>query len=410
MSGSWQRQVQARRRIGQEQVCSMRGGSLLEAKCLTLLLLLSLAAISAKEHKVDSSGFTSSIFDDGEGRVDDAPPPAYDWHDDAPSLQSLSRSVALVKDEGDGKLAPDERGLALLRSPALANKALRIIGVVGQARTGKSFFMNSLVGKARTFEVSSGDEGFTKGLWLHQLDHPSFSPPSTASGDAARSAEQRSSAEHVEQQRDHAVAEEEDSVDAGEDDGIATILIDSEGLGAPGGSKVYDTKMVALTAMLSSTTFYNNMRKVNKMDVEFLGDVVLFDEVFRSLTTQPLLVSSIVWLVQSYSSKDECQDYPSRFLRKLGAAADEELRMHDRVIDYVETRCENKTIFCLPYPKTEPYTPEAELHMLDYAELDQTYRMLVDDVRNFIATVPLKQGSNSDPDWYCTFARSRARP
>jgi hypothetical protein len=225
--------------------------------------------------------------------------------------------VALVNDGGDGRLAPDPRGLSLLRSPALANKELRIIGVVGQARTGKSFFLNSLVGKARTFEVSSGDEGFTKGLWLHKLDD---------------------------------VAENEGGA-SDQDNDIATILLDSEGLGAPGGTKVYDTKMVALTAMLSSTTFYNNMRKVNKMDVEFLGDVVLFDEVFRSLTTEPLLASSIVWLVQSYSSKDVCEDYPSRFLRKLGADFDDELLMHDRVIDYVSTRSANNTIFCLPYPK-----------------------------------------------------------
>jgi hypothetical protein len=60
------------------------------------------------------------------------------------------------------------------------------------------------VGKARTFEVSSGDEGFTKGLWLHKLDD---------------------------------VAENEgDARD--QDNDIATILLDSEGLRESPSSRV----------------------------------------------------------------------------------------------------------------------------------------------------------------------------
>ena len=50
--------------------------------------------------------------------------------------------------------------------------------------------------------------------------------------------------------------------------------------------------------------------------------------------------------VQSYSSKDECSDYPSRFLRKLGVDADEELQMHDRVIDYVQVSRASGPLAC----------------------------------------------------------------
>ena len=233
--------------------------------------------------------------------------------------------------------------------------------------------MNSLVGKPSTFEVSSGDEGFTKGLWLHPLDAGGALPAS----------------------RHDPLGAGEGGSDAPAE--VATILIDSEGLGAPGGSKVYDTKMVALTAMLSSVVFYNNMRKVNKMDVEFLGDVVLFDEIFRSMTQEPLLASEIVWLVQSYSSNDACADYPARFLRKLAAGTqDDDLLMHDRVIDYVLTRSRDERIFCLPYPKTEPYTPEAELYALGYHELDHGYTAQIDTVRQFVAGVPPKAGLQAE--------------
>ena len=316
------------------------------AQSAALFLLLALAG--AEEHGWDVNDFSGA---------------------DAAAATRSREAVWLVRDAPGGKLAPDERGLALLRSPQLADRPLRVIGVVGQARTGKSFFMNSLVGSARTFEVSSGDEGFTRGLWLHHLE-------GAPSGDAAEGGAGS-------------------PAPGGSAEDVATILIDSEGLGAPGGSKVYDTKMVALTYMLSSVTFYNNMRKVNKMDIEFLGDVVLFDEVFRSISQQPLLASSIVWLVQSYSSKDECSDYPARFLRRLGAEADEELMMHDRVIDYVETRSSRDAIFCLPYPKTQPYVAETDLHMLDLEQLDDAYQDQVAGVREFMASVPPKQGLQS---------------
>jgi len=319
------------------------------AQSAVLVLLLALAG--AEEHAWDDDYFGADAAAATRDSVSHQPDSARD------SVSHQPESVWLVRDAPGGKLVPDERGLALLRSPQLADRPLRVIGVVGQARTGKSFFMNSLVGSARTFEVSSGDEGFTRGLWLHHLEGAPSDPGDAAEGGAGSSAP-RGSAEEV-----------------------ATILIDSEGLGAPGGSKVYDTKMVALTYMLSSVTFYNNMRKVNKMDIEFLGDVVLFDEVFRSISQQPLLSSSIVWLVQSYSSKDECRDYPARFLRRLGAEADEELMMHDRVIDYVETRSSRDAIFCLPYPKTQPYVAETDLHMLDLEQLDDAYQDQVAGVR-----------------------------
>ncbi|EKX44267.1 hypothetical protein GUITHDRAFT_87478, partial [Guillardia theta CCMP2712] len=156
------------------------------------------------------------------------------------------RSRSLVRDRS-GKLEVDPEGIAFLRSPSVINQTLKTIGIVGQARTGKSFFMNSLVGRSRVFEVSSGDEGFTKGLWIHQLPEEE---------------------EEKKEEEEQGACESNNKTCVPK--GTMTILVDSEGLGAPGGTKVYDTKMVALTAMLSSVFFYNTMRKVNKLDVEFL--------------------------------------------------------------------------------------------------------------------------------------------
>ena len=56
---------------------------------------------------------------------------------------------------GGGPMEPDPAGLAWLRSPALADRPLRVAAVVGQARSGKSYFMNSIIGTRQRFTVGS---------------------------------------------------------------------------------------------------------------------------------------------------------------------------------------------------------------------------------------------------------------
>jgi len=69
--------------------------------------------------------------------------------------------------------------------------------------------------------------------------------------------------------------------------------------------------------------------------------------------------------------------------------------MHDRVIDYVQARSSNNSIFCLPYPKTMPYVPEAELHLLEYQDLDSAYTNLIAQVRMFVSGVAPKAAVHS---------------
>ena len=39
-----------------------------------------------------------------------------------------------------------------------------------------------------------------------------------------------------------------------------------------------------------------------------------------------------------------------------------------------QSRSGNNSIFCLPYPKTEPYVPESDLQQLEFDELDVSYQ------------------------------------
>lgn len=71
--------------------------------------------------------------------------------------------VLIEKNDTDFCLSPAAR--ALLRSPALANRKLKIIGIVGKYRTGKSFVMNRLLGQEKGFELGHETNGKTRGIW-----------------------------------------------------------------------------------------------------------------------------------------------------------------------------------------------------------------------------------------------------
>jgi hypothetical protein len=87
------------------------------------------------------------------------------WASKTSVIPAESKGFTLVNvlenEDGLSTLRVDKSGLHFLRSDGLRDTPLRIIGIVGPARTGKSFFLNSLL-KTKAFEASSGDEGHTK--------------------------------------------------------------------------------------------------------------------------------------------------------------------------------------------------------------------------------------------------------
>ena len=191
------------------------------------------------------------------------PPPPRRSAKVRPAASATTRPLGYSTGGGAG-LEPHPLGLALLRSPALRDTPVRTVAIVGQARTGKSFFLNAVAGGlcdgGSCFEVNATTEGLTKGIWLHHLRASSgeaagvsgtcdTSTSGAAVGACSSGGERSSSGGRA---------------DGG--GGIATLLLDSEGLGAPGGDlRVYDSKLVALAAMLSSRLLYNAMRAVNQV-------------------------------------------------------------------------------------------------------------------------------------------------
>jgi hypothetical protein len=295
-------------------------------------------------------------------------------------VPSETRGFTLVNvrshsSDGSSTLHVDEEGLRFLRSEALKSTPLRLLGIVGPARSGKSFFLNSILGK-QSFEVSSGDEGHTKGIWVQML------PDSDAS-----IREGSSTAEDAEGGR----CQEElvwSAVDGTCATATVTLLVDSEGLDSIGANEVHDAKLVTLTAMISSSFFYNSMRKIDQRDLEVLADMIDFKEMFsnNNMTKLDLVEGDVVFLVQSYSNtNEECQSYPSKFIRN---------QQGNKVMQFLSSPGRCNRIFCLTHPNRK--VEEGDLLSLEYADLDISYRQSISTIRSFIRSVDLKRGILKD--------------
>jgi hypothetical protein len=135
--------------------------------------------------------------------------------------------VCLISQQGD-QLRVHEDGLALLDS--LGSSPLATLAVAGNYRTGKSFFLNQLVGAKNT--VGSTTESCTRGIWVW------VAPPevwSSASEPNAR-----------------------------------LLVLDTEGLASIDQDETYDAKVFSLGILLSSFFIYNSMGVIDEGAVDRL--------------------------------------------------------------------------------------------------------------------------------------------
>ncbi|XP_004582246.2 guanylate-binding protein 5 [Ochotona princeps] len=121
-----------------------------------------------------------------------------------------------------------------------------VVAIVGLYRTGKSYLMNKLAGKEKGFSVGSTVQSHTKGIWMWCVPHP--------------------------EKPDHTL-----------------VLLDSEGLGdVEKADDKNDTKIFALTILLSSTFVYNTMSKIDQGAMDLLNNVTELTSVLRARASHDL--------------------------------------------------------------------------------------------------------------------------
>ncbi|TFJ96690.1 NAD-dependent deacetylase [Platysternon megacephalum] len=137
----------------------------------------------------------------------------------------MEEPVCLVGNGADGELEVTEEALEILRGVA---QPVVVVAIVGLYRTGKSYLMNSLVGKKRGFSLGSTIQSHTKGIWMWCLPHPRRP-------------------------------------------GHTLVLLDTEGLGdVEKGDTKNDVWIFALAVLLSSTLVYNSKGTIDQYAMEQL--------------------------------------------------------------------------------------------------------------------------------------------
>lgn len=164
-------------------------------------------------------------------------------------------------------------GLAKLQD---TESSVSLLSVVGPYHSGKSFFLNSLLGDTRAFAVGARTTPETMGIWLCRTQLKGA-------------------------------------------DGSEVWLMDSEGFFGPGVGESYDAKVFTVASLLGSHLVYNTVKIIDQQAVNLLEILVTQAQLFGSRTTvqarnnapEFLLTESfppLTWVVQDF-----VQELPTQF-------------------------------------------------------------------------------------------------
>ena len=137
-------------------------------------------------------------------------------------------SVPLITTRNDGSLELSKEGRDVLLS--MESKALKIVAVCGKYRSGKSTLMTQLVNSSNTstFKIGHTVNACSKGIFFVKIPETNI------------------------------------------------LLLDTEGLNSPDSDATHDTRIFALSLLLSSQLFYNVTTTIDESTLSNLSVVIDF--------------------------------------------------------------------------------------------------------------------------------------
>ncbi|VAI38583.1 unnamed protein product [Triticum turgidum subsp. durum] len=152
----------------------------------------------------------------------------------------LERAFPIVEpDYGHTKLRLSKQGLEAIQR---INTPIAVVSVIGPYRSGKSFLLNQLLSLScnKGFGVGHMRETKTKGIWI-------WGTPVDVDVDGSK---------------------------------VSVLYLDTEGFESIGKSNVYDDRIFALAAVLSSLLVYNLPETIREADISRLSFAVELAEEF----------------------------------------------------------------------------------------------------------------------------------
>ena len=191
---------------------------------------------------------------------------------------------------------------------------ISVVSVVGPLHSGKSFLMNQLMKKKSGFGVGPSVKPTTMGIWM-------WGKPAVMQED--KGSEQTVQSGNTSDQ----VIEP-----GGVSQNINVIFLDTEGFAANNVSEDYDSKIFAVTTLLSSHLLFNSVKIVNQADIDYLEVLSRQTQLFalrsqmtkskwlESLNEDLLNFPPLTWVVQDFVQETESGETSTKWLHRLMSA------------------------------------------------------------------------------------------
>lgn len=232
------------------------------------------------------------------------------------------------------------------------------LAIAGKYRTGKSFLLNRAILQVKTngFAVGPTINPCTKGLWLHTK-----------------------------------------LVDF---DGLPTVVIDTEGIGALDATSTHDTRIFSLALLLSSFFIYNS---VGAIDEDALNNLNLVTKISETLslasddTQSAVYFPTFAWVVRDFSLQLKTQQgnsiTPDEYLERA-LSIDNDTTAKGTVRKCLRSFFPNRLCCTV----VRPCDNEEDLQALNQkANIRPKFHQQIDDLRNRIARVLQPKGLRGKP-------------
>ncbi|VAI23739.1 unnamed protein product [Triticum turgidum subsp. durum] len=260
----------------------------------------------------------------------------------------LERAFPIVEpDYGHTKLRLSKQGLEAIQR---INTPIAAVSVIGPYRSGKSFLLNQLLSLScdKGFGVGHMRDTKTKGIWI-------WGTPVEVYVDGSK---------------------------------VSVLYLDTEGFESIGKSNVYDDRIFALAAVLSSLLVYNLPETIREADISRLSFAVeLAEEFYGRVKGQDVAFepAKLLWLIQRdfLEGKSVQQMVDEALQRVPNRNGDKYIDEVNQIRDSLAIMGDNSTAFSLP----QPHLQRTKLCDLKDQELEPLYVQRRDELKQLVASM-----------------------
>ncbi|PIA31588.1 hypothetical protein AQUCO_04900111v1 [Aquilegia coerulea] len=264
------------------------------------------------------------------------------------SIEDFRQAFPIVEpDSGHTKLRLSREGLEAIER---ITTPIAAVAVIGPYRSGKSFLLNQLLSLScyEGFGVGHMRDTKTKGIWV-------WGTPIKLMIDGVET---------------------------------SVLYLDTEGFESVGKSNVYDDRIFALAAVMSSVLIYNLPETIREADISRLSFAVeLAEEFYGRVKGQDVAFepAKLLWLIQrDFLQGKTVQEMVDEALQRVpNADGDRNIDQVNQIRESLAIMGDNSTAFSLP----QPHLQRTKLCDMSDGELDPIYVKKRDQLKELVAAI-----------------------